>query len=211
MACFCRILHGRAPLSHMSPSRGQPGGLSLVSSTVRITVRWGVDQFLRTGSDAIRREKPCSSTVCRWIDSVDCGHDSPRPPCCCPWNGTASCRTASSPRLVLPKHGTSLLGHVMEGSRLSFSSSLGVIIRGWRPFRGTEAPVGVFSPGVPCPVSTGQIFKDWTRGDWIMEKVGSSQTGHVRSRDLISDESQHPRGKGDAMVGKTDMKWERQT
>lgn len=38
------------------------------------------------------------------------------------------------------------------------------------------------------------------QGDWIMEKVGSSQTGHVRILDLISDESQHLRSKGDAMV-----------
>lgn len=57
------------------------------------------------------------------------------------------------------------------------------------------------------------------QGDWIMEKVGSSQTGHVRILDLISDESQHLRSKGDAMVPmmggavrekpQTDMKWEK--
>lgn len=41
------------------------------------------------------------------------------------------------------------------------------------------------------------------QGDWIMEKVGSSQTGHVRILDLISDESQHLRSQGDATVPMT--------
>lgn len=104
------------------------------------------------------------------------------------------------PNRQQPKFGASESRHLSprtrDCGRPSFSSSLGVIT----PWLADTSWDRGSCRSLFSRSSVSSLHWSDIQGDWIKEKVGSSQTGHVRILDLISDESQHLRSKGDAMV-----------